>query len=406
MNGFDQVIRRRLALVTTQSVWGERINAPRPGQALIMVGLLMMTLIGFAALATDTGFIWMNRRSLQNSVDAAALAGVQALPDDAATATSTGCTYATVKNAVASMFGKSGTCSSKADVQIKTTYFPNDTITVTAYKTIHPIFGAAVGFGDIEISATATALVGGVGSECGPPLFQTVDILQSAGVWGSNGIVLNKPTIMKTSTTNSNSGNFLGLQLPSGSSSGNDFRTALGTPGYCSGANPPQYSGSATTNTGNMNGPLDQGMSDRQAAWTAQGNCTSMYATDYLRSDGNLWKYALGTAGNIQFTPSTCYRMVTIPILDTTLSSINGTKTFNIKGFAMFYIANWCGNLSTPKAQSSSCPLPISITLPDGSTATTLNSGALWGYYVGFVATSTNYTGYGGFGTKVYVLVN
>ena len=33
-------------------------------------------LIGFVALATDTGLIWMNRRSLQNAVDAAALAGV------------------------------------------------------------------------------------------------------------------------------------------------------------------------------------------------------------------------------------------------------------------------------------------------------------------------------------------
>ncbi len=118
------------------------------GQALVMVGLMMMVLIGFAALATDTGFIWMNRRSLQNSVDAAALAGVQHLPNDTGTATAKGCEYATIKNAVSGMVGKLGTCSSKADIQIKQTYVANDTIVATAYKTINPIFGIAVGFAE------------------------------------------------------------------------------------------------------------------------------------------------------------------------------------------------------------------------------------------------------------------
>src|SRR4029079_19095270 len=146
------------------------------GQALVMLGLMMMVLIGFVALATDTGFVWMNRRSLQNSVDAAALAGVQHLPEDAGSATAKGCEYSTVKNAVPSMYGKLGTCTSGADVEIKTTYFAQDTIKVTAYKVVHPIFGLAVGFGDIEASASATAIVGSLGSACGVPLFQTIDL--------------------------------------------------------------------------------------------------------------------------------------------------------------------------------------------------------------------------------------
>lgn len=363
-----------------------------------MVTIMMMVLIGFVAIATDTGFIWMNRRSLQNAADAAALAGVQALPEDAATATSVGCDYATVKNAIPGMVGKNGTCSGKADVEIKTTYFTNDTIKVTTYKTINPIFGIALGFGSVQIGASATAIVGSVGSACGVPLFQTVGLLQSGGVWGSSGLILDKPTIMKTS--DSSSGNFLGLQLPDGSSSGSDFRNALGNGARCASDTAPDYAGSATTNTGNMVGPLDQGMKDRETSWIAQGNCTSKYATDYLRSDGNLWKYALGTSGNIQLTPTSCYRMVVIPILDANLADINGTKSFKLKGFAMFYIANWCGNSSTPKVKSGTCTADPSSSLPN------LKDGELWGYYVGFVASSDNYMGYNGFGTKVFALVD
>src|SRR4029079_13320756 len=119
------------------------------GQALVMLGLMMMVLIGFVALATDTGFIWMNRRSLQHSVDAAALGGVQHLPNDPSDATSKGCEYATVKNAVDGMIGKLGTCSSRADIQIQSTYAANDTIVATAYKTVNPIFGVVVGFATV-----------------------------------------------------------------------------------------------------------------------------------------------------------------------------------------------------------------------------------------------------------------
>jgi hypothetical protein len=373
-----------------------------------MVSLMIMVLIGFVALATDTGMIWMNRRSLQNSVDAAALAGVQHLPEEATTATAKGCEYATVKNAVSSMFGKLSMCSDLADVEIKTTYYPNDTITVTAYKTINPIFGIAVGFGSVEAMASATAIVGSVGSACGVPLFQTVDLLEAGGVWGSSGVVLNKATIMKTS--DSASGNFLGLQVD-GSSSASDLRNALGNGARCTGENVPEYSGDATTNPGNMDGPIDQGMATRQAGWTAQGNCLSPYATDYLRSDGNLWKYPLGTEGNVLFTPSTCYRMVVIPILEGTIvdfTSFNGSKTATIKGFAMFYIANWCGNSRDPKVQSGTCPAPDPILNSDGTITTfpDLNKAEIWGYYVGFIAASDDYVGFNGLGTKVFALID
>ena len=195
-------------------------------------------------------------------MDAGALAGVQKLPGSTATAISDGCDYATNLNGVAGMFGEVNKCAnSKAEAQIKTTYFANDTIKVTARKTIHPIFGWAVGFGDIKIGASATALVGSPSGVCGAPFFQTVDLLQAAGVWGGSSIILNKLAIMKMSE--GRQGNFLALDLP-GMGPGANWRDALGHPTGCTPAQHISPGDTLTTEPGNMAGPFDQGMSDRQ----------------------------------------------------------------------------------------------------------------------------------------------
>src|SRR4051812_48130188 len=106
-------VRRRWTPACVRSGLDARLNCPNPGQALVMLALMMTALIGFAALATDTGIVWISHRSLQNAADAAALAGVPALPDNTALAISTGCDYAT-KNLITGMNGKTGTCTSKA----------------------------------------------------------------------------------------------------------------------------------------------------------------------------------------------------------------------------------------------------------------------------------------------------
>jgi Putative Flp pilus-assembly TadE/G-like len=50
-----------------------RIN--ERGQVLVLVALALVALIGFVALAVDTGFVWGARRKMQTAADAAALAG-------------------------------------------------------------------------------------------------------------------------------------------------------------------------------------------------------------------------------------------------------------------------------------------------------------------------------------------
>src|SRR5512139_69987 len=49
------------------------------GQIVLLVALVMVIVLGFAALAIDLGFFAETRRESQNDADAMALAGVQAL---------------------------------------------------------------------------------------------------------------------------------------------------------------------------------------------------------------------------------------------------------------------------------------------------------------------------------------
>ena len=45
---------------------------------------MLVVLIGFASLTIDVGYLYNVRAELQNTADAAALAGAQMLPDEAA----------------------------------------------------------------------------------------------------------------------------------------------------------------------------------------------------------------------------------------------------------------------------------------------------------------------------------
>ena len=366
------------------------------GQALVMVGLMMMVLIGFAALATDTGFIWMNRRSLQNSVDAAALAGVQHLPNDTADAVAKGCEYATVKNAVSGMVGKLGTCSSKTDIEIKQTYVANDTIVATAYKTINPIFGIAVGFASVEINATATAVVGSLGSSCPFPIFQTPERLPGGSPTNLQFYTLTSMKLSANSDTNNGSNaNYLLVDVGGGA---NGVRNAM----WNSGCSTPISSATADTKTGNNLGPVIDGFDWRlycaSGAGTKPNNspacpgptsCPSPDISNYLVVIGG--QYELSSS----VTRENCTRLVLVPIFPGPFPGPlyeSGKATVTIQGFAIFYIAGQC-TANGP----SGCSHP---------TLGTLRKGDAWGYYVRMATLADQYTSYNGLGTKVFALIN
>ena len=49
------------------------------GAAVVMVAVAMMTLLGFAAIAVDTGYLMVAKNELQNVADASALAAARQL---------------------------------------------------------------------------------------------------------------------------------------------------------------------------------------------------------------------------------------------------------------------------------------------------------------------------------------
>ena len=60
------------------------------GAVAIIVGLVIVLLIGFAALAIDLGHLYVVRNEIQNAADAGALAGARFLYNNDGTAVNTG----------------------------------------------------------------------------------------------------------------------------------------------------------------------------------------------------------------------------------------------------------------------------------------------------------------------------
>ena len=58
-----------------------RAHKDQSGQMFAMVAFMMVVLLGFVAFVIDMGRLYFSYRLLQNSTDAAALAGAQALPN-------------------------------------------------------------------------------------------------------------------------------------------------------------------------------------------------------------------------------------------------------------------------------------------------------------------------------------
>jgi Flp pilus assembly protein TadG len=122
------------------------------GQVVILVTFFMLGMIGMAALVVDVGSWFRQQRATQSTVDAAALAGAQALPGDTATAATLAKQYGT-KN------GAGGTISD-ANINFASNYQPNDTIKVTKAQQSQDFFGKVFGFSFVTVHAHATAMVG------------------------------------------------------------------------------------------------------------------------------------------------------------------------------------------------------------------------------------------------------
>ena len=117
------------------------------GQVTVLTAIFIVALLGMTGFVLDVGSWFRQQRVSQATVDAAALAGVQALPEDATSALSLATTYANDNG------GSAG-----ATITFSSTYSPNDTITVTKNSPATGFFSKLFGVSTVNLPARASAV--------------------------------------------------------------------------------------------------------------------------------------------------------------------------------------------------------------------------------------------------------
>jgi Putative Flp pilus-assembly TadE/G-like len=124
------------------------------GQATVLIAVFLTVFVAMLAAVLDVGSWFRADRALQSTVDAAALAGAQGLPDDPGHAHGLAISYA----------NKNGGGVGGTDVEISTTYIPNDTIKVVGTKNAPGVFTKLFKIDSVDVRAGAKARAGTLGA--------------------------------------------------------------------------------------------------------------------------------------------------------------------------------------------------------------------------------------------------
>ena len=117
------------------------------GQAIVVMVLFLVSLVGLVALVLDVGSWFRSQRQLQSAADAGALAGAQALPNSPGDASGLAQRYAT----------ENASDLASADYSIGSDLVPNDRITVHVTRNAPGFFAKIFGIDSVHVGATATA---------------------------------------------------------------------------------------------------------------------------------------------------------------------------------------------------------------------------------------------------------
>lgn len=287
------------------------------GSVAILVALGLTTLLGFGALVTDIGLFYAQKASLQNAVDAAALAGVQELPGDPNRASQIAQDYATRNNAP------------NISVQFEVN---NAKIIVTTQKTVPTYLAKIWGINSEQLSATARAIMLPPTSISGAvPLSIQEQNFEYGALYtlksGSND------------DTGQNSGWFGALELSGNGARSYETDLADGYQGTLS------IGQIIDVKHGNMSGPTEQGVEERLAQDTRVPRNTF---NDYDRN-----------------APEIMY----VPIVKIVDSNGNSVHQVQIVGFAAFFLEGVAGNGN----DSIITGRFIRTLIPDGKTGGTLS---------------------------------
>jgi len=290
-----------------------RLGNSEKGAVLVFVALTLPVILGFSALVIDIGMLMENRRLLQNGVDAAALSGALLLPEAQGNSIATAISYAQDN-------GIQG--GELVTPTVSTTYVPNDTITVSAQRSVPFSFARVLGINSGTVNATAKAASGIVGKSKGVLPW---GVENPSGVPGCNPdnefcFEFGQFYTLKLGPGGGIQGAYQGLAIDGDGSS--IYRESLvnGSTNYLTAGT------WVPLQTGNMAGPTNQGLNQR----IGQNNQTFSDVVSY--NSGNTPQYTL-------LDPDSP-RLVILPIVREYSGQGSSTDAY-VQGFSYFFVESW-----------------------------------------------------------------
>ena len=119
------------------------------GQALAIITVFMLGLLGMAALSIDVGRWYTEKRAVQSAADSSALAGASRLP----------VSWASAQAAASSQFDKNKQPGDNAIIVNTSNLVANDSVHVTVTRSSQSFFAQVLGKGNVTIRAAAQATV-------------------------------------------------------------------------------------------------------------------------------------------------------------------------------------------------------------------------------------------------------
>jgi len=148
------------------------------GQGLVLAALVLIVILGFAAMAVDVGYWFSQKAEVQNAVDAAALAGARELPNDWVAAEAKAREYL-LSNGVDTAKGDTISitfrCTSTYQVACDPTTNHWDTIVVTVERQVQAWFARVF---DIQHALISDVHAAGCNGPCGGAAYQPVDVVE------------------------------------------------------------------------------------------------------------------------------------------------------------------------------------------------------------------------------------
>jgi hypothetical protein len=295
-----------------------RHGSRESGQAVVLLVLFLMSLLGVAAFAIDYGLWSVNRSQVQSAADAAALAGASGIPGGWGTATG----YAS------SEYTKNGKPADTYAASSTTDLAPNDSVTVNASRSVGTGLAGIFGIHSVTVSASARATIQSFSQVNGLNVMPW-GVLQGSYTPGQPYPIYTK------ATTNANNGaislpyvNNANCPDPNGANIYSD--EIAGTTQVC----PVSVGETVDTKPGDNSGKTSQGLNQRITTWQTLNQIVQFQAD-----------------GTAKLLDPNSPQLVLIPVLTNQSGQSvwpNGTSApMTVVGFAWFVITS-CGDPANP----------------------------------------------------------